>query len=57
MHNICHSVSKELKKRMTSLRKYIDWSEELRGFVENHIKEFEQERVIEELEGIIRKIP
>jgi len=50
-------VPRELKEKMVSLRKYINWSEELRRFVENRIKEFERERVIEELEDIIRKTP
>ncbi len=50
-------VPRELKKKMDNLRKHINWSEELRRFVENRIKEFEQEKTIEELEEIIRKIP
>ncbi len=50
-------VPKELKEKMDSLRKHINWSEELRRFVEARIREYEQQRVIEELERIIEKMP
>ena len=50
-------VSKELKKRMDSLRKYVNWSEELRKFIENRIKKYEQQKAIEELEEVIEGIP
>jgi len=42
---------------MVNHYEHIVWSKELRKLVENHIKEFEQKRVIEELEEIIRKTP
>jgi len=50
-------VPKELKEKMDQLRGYINWCEELRKFVERRIKEFEQEKAIENLEGIIRSLP
>ncbi len=50
-------VPEELKRRMDRLRKYVNWSEELRKFLERRVREYEQERAIEELEEIIRKIP
>ncbi len=50
-------VPEELKRRMDRLRKYVNWSEELRKFLEHRVREYEQERAIEELEEIIRKIP
>jgi len=50
-------VPKKLKKKMDELRKYINWSEELRRFVEERIREIEQERAIEELEEVIRRLP
>ena len=31
---------RELKK-MGSLRKYVNWSEELRGFIEHRVREYE----------------
>lgn len=50
-------VPRELKMKMDKLRKHINWSEELRRFVENRIKEYEQLRAIEELEELIKKVP
>ncbi len=50
-------VPEELKRRMDRLRKYVNWSEELRKFLERRVREYEQERAIEELEEIIRKMP
>ena len=50
-------IPRELKKKMDSLRKYINWSEELRRFVEKRIREYEQQKAIEEIEEIIKKIP
>ncbi len=50
-------VPRELKKKMDNLREHINWSEELRRFVEKRVKEFEQEKALEELEEIIRKMP
>lgn len=42
---------------MDSLRKHVKWSEELRKFVENRIRAYEQQAAIEELEEIIRRVP
>lgn len=42
---------------MDELRKFINWSEEIRKFIERRIKEYEQLRVIEELEEIVKSIP
>ena len=39
------------------LHRYVDWGEELGRFVESRVREYEQRRVIEELEGIIRELP
>ena len=54
---ISFRIPKELKKRMDSLRGYINWSEELRKFIERRIKEYEQQKAIEEIEEIIESIP
>jgi len=50
-------VSRELKRKMDSLRGYINWSEEIRRFIENRIREFGQQKAIEELEKIIKRLP
>jgi len=54
---ISFRVPKELKEKMDQLRSYINWSEELRKFVEMRIKEFEQKKAIEDLENIIKDLP
>lgn len=50
-------VPRDLKRKMDSLRGYIDWDEELRRFIESRVREYEQKRAIEELEEIIERIP
>ncbi|RLE58046.1 MAG: CopG family transcriptional regulator [Thermoprotei archaeon] len=50
-------IPKRLKKKMDMLRDVVNWSEELRKFVEQRVKELEQERAIIQLEEIIQKIP
>jgi predicted transcriptional regulator len=50
-------VPKDLKRKMDELRKYVNWSEELRKFIMNRIREIEQEIAIKELEEIIKKLP
>ncbi len=50
-------VPKELKERMDKLRRYVNWSEEIRRFIEEKVREYEQQRAIEELEEAIKRIP
>ena len=50
-------IPKELKKKMDELRGLINWSEEIRRFIERRIKEYEQIRTIGELEEIVKGIP
>jgi len=42
---------------MDELRELINWSEEIRKFIERRIKEYEQIKAIEELEEIVKSIP
>jgi len=50
-------IPKELKKRMDRLRSIVNWSEEVRRFIENRVKEHEQLIAIEKLEKTIESIP
>jgi len=50
-------VPKELKKKMDSLKRVINWSEEIRRFIEKKVIEIEQKKAIEELEEFIKKMP
>jgi len=47
----------ELKKKIDSLKGLINWSEEIRKFIEGKIREIEQEEAIEEIEALIQKLP
>jgi len=50
-------VPKELKKKMDELRGLINWSEEIRKFIERRVREYEQLKAIEELEEMIKSLP
>ena len=50
-------VPKELKERMDAFRGAVNWSEEIRAFIERRVAELEQEKAIEELERLIEKLP
>ena len=54
---ISFRVPKELKKKMDELRGTINWSEELRRYLERRIREYEQSKAIEELEKVIESLP
>ena len=54
---ICIDVPKELKERMDKLRGVVNWSEEIRRFIEKRIEEIEQEHTLKEFEEIIKTIP
>jgi len=47
----------ELKKKMDSLRGVVNWSEEIRRFIEKRVREIEQEKVVGELEKLIQELP
>ena len=50
-------VPRELKERMDRLRGRVNWSEEVRRFLEKRVRELEQEAALEELEQLIRRLP
>jgi hypothetical protein len=52
MSVISFRIPRELKK-IDSLRGIVDWSEEVRRFIERRVREIEQERVVGELERLI----
>lgn len=57
MSVICIRIPKELKEEMDKLRGVVNWSEEIRRFIEKKIEEVEQERALKEFEEIIKTIP
>jgi len=54
---ICIRIPKELKEEMDKLRGVVNWSEEIRRFIEKKIEEIEQEHALKEFEEIIKTIP
>lgn len=50
-------IPRDLKKRMDVLRRHVNWSEEIRKFLERRVKELEQLEAIEELEALIKSLP
>ena len=50
-------IPKKLKERMDALRDRVNWSEEVRRFIEERVRLLEQVKAIEELEGIIKQLP
>jgi len=50
-------IPKELKRKMDELRGIVNWSEEVRKFLESRVREYEQLKAIEELERLIESIP
>ena len=54
---ISFRVPKELKRKMDELRDTVNWSEELRRYLERRIREYEQLKAIEEFEKVIESLP
>ncbi len=50
-------IPRELKRRMDALSNVVNWSEEVRKFLERRVKELEQLKAIEELENLIKRLP
>ena len=50
-------IPKKLKERMDALRDRVNWSEEVRRFIEERVRVLEEVKAIEELEGIIKQLP
>ena len=42
---------------MDELRNTVNWSEELRKFVESRVREYEQIKAMKRLEDLVRKLP
>ncbi|PUA31783.1 MAG: hypothetical protein B7O98_08260 [Zestosphaera tikiterensis] len=54
---ISFRIPKKLKERMALLKDRVNWSEELRRFIEQRIKELEQLSVFEKIDRILEKLP
>jgi hypothetical protein len=52
---ICVRVSRELKEKMQKLR--VNWSELIRGFIEETVSRLEAEEVLGKIEEDLRDVP
>ena len=50
-------IPRELKKKMERLRPYVKWSDEIRRFIESKVEELNRKLVLEEIRGILSKVP
>ena len=50
-------VPKKLKKRMDKLRDMVNWSEEIRKFLEKRVEEFHRRKVLEEIRKVLEEVP
>ena len=50
-------IPRELKEKMKTLGKDVNWSSEIRRFIETRIRELERRKVLEEAHAVIEKLP
>ncbi len=50
-------VPKKLKEDMEKLSKYVDWSAELRAYVEKRVRELKKELLLRKLDELISRLP
>ncbi|MGC9010374.1 MAG: CopG family transcriptional regulator [Sulfolobales archaeon] len=50
-------VPKNIKEKMDLLKKYVNWSEEIRRFIERRIEELYKRYVLEETRKVIEQLP
>lgn len=50
-------IPKRLKEQMDMLRDYVNWSEEVRRFLEKRVEEIRRIRVLEEARKVIEQLP
>jgi len=50
-------IPRKLKEEMDALRKYVNWSEEIRRFLEKRVKEARKIIVLKEVRNVIEKLP
>ena len=50
-------VPRRLKEEMDKLSGYVNWSEEIRRFLEERVRELRRKRVLEEARRVIERLP
>ena len=54
MEVISFRIPKELKKSVNELE--INWSEEVRRFIEDKVKEYKRKRALEEIDSMLKNV-
>lgn len=50
-------IPRELKERMDAFKREVNWSDEIRRFVEAKVEELEKKRLLKEIDKIIEELP
>ena len=50
-------IPKKLKEKIDALRDVVNWSDEIRMFLEKKVMEYHRRKVISEIHKIIEKLP
>ncbi len=50
-------IPKKLKEQMDMLKRYVNWGEEIRRFLEKRVEEVRRMVVLEEVRNVIEQLP
>ena len=50
-------IPRKLKEKMDELKDMVNWSEEIRKFLEKRVEELHRRKVLEEIRKVLEKIP
>jgi len=50
-------IPRKLKEKMDKLKDLVNWSEEIRKFLEKRVEELHRRKVLEEIRKVLEKIP
>ncbi len=50
-------IPKKLKEKMDALKDAVNWSEEIRKFLEKRVEELHRRKILEEIRRILEEIP
>jgi len=50
-------IPRELKEKMRELRGLVNWSEEVRKFLEEKVKEYSRKKALREVRAVIESLP
>jgi len=50
-------IPRKLKEKMDELKDLVNWSEEIRKFLEKRVEELHRRKVLEEIRKVLEKIP